>query len=373
MVAMFLLGFVMDAFEIIFVVVPIVRRALLKLPGVDPVWLGVMMAMNLQTSVHAPAARADAVLPARRGPAGDHHPAHLSSASSRSCDPALRAGGAVVRAGACDRAAAMALWEVMKDSDMKAAEIFDLKGRVAHGHRRVERAGRALRRRCWRRTARRSRWWRAGPTGSKDVQRQIEQAGGKAIAVEADVLDRAPMTRAFDQAEKALGTVTILVNNAGVAHSDPRDRCHRRGMAPRRRHQSRRGVLLGAGGGAAHARRRQERRDRQHRLGARLRRVEGHRRLCDRQGGRDPAHQGARPRTRLQGRARQRHRAGLVRHRDQPRLSDARAGRGSPATFRSAASARTAISTARCCCWCRTPAATWPAPPWWSTAARWLR
>ena len=55
MVAMFLLGFVMDAFEIIFVVVPIVGAALLKLPGVDPVWLGVMMAVNLQTSyMHPP-------------------------------------------------------------------------------------------------------------------------------------------------------------------------------------------------------------------------------------------------------------------------------------------------------------------------------
>ena len=55
MVAMFLLGFVMDAFEIIFVVVPIVAPALLKMPGVDPVWLGIMMAVNLQTSyMHPP-------------------------------------------------------------------------------------------------------------------------------------------------------------------------------------------------------------------------------------------------------------------------------------------------------------------------------
>ena len=55
MLAMFLLGFVMDAFEIIFVVVPIVAPALLKMPGVDPVWLGMMMAVNLQTSyMHPP-------------------------------------------------------------------------------------------------------------------------------------------------------------------------------------------------------------------------------------------------------------------------------------------------------------------------------
>ncbi|MFZ1882361.1 MAG: TRAP transporter large permease subunit [Rhodoplanes sp.] len=55
MLGMFLLGFVMDAFEIIFVVVPIVAPALLMMPGVDPIWLGVMMAMNLQTSyIHPP-------------------------------------------------------------------------------------------------------------------------------------------------------------------------------------------------------------------------------------------------------------------------------------------------------------------------------
>jgi TRAP-type mannitol/chloroaromatic compound transport system permease large subunit len=55
MIAMFLLGFVMDAFEIIFVVVPIVAPALLRMPGVDPVWLGIMMAVNLQTSyLHPP-------------------------------------------------------------------------------------------------------------------------------------------------------------------------------------------------------------------------------------------------------------------------------------------------------------------------------
>ena len=55
MLAMFLLGFVMDAFEIIFVVVPIVAPTLLTMPGVDPVWLGIMMAVNLQTSyMHPP-------------------------------------------------------------------------------------------------------------------------------------------------------------------------------------------------------------------------------------------------------------------------------------------------------------------------------
>jgi len=50
---MFVLGFFLDFIEIIFVVVPIVAPVLFKL-GVDPVWLGVMMAINLQTSFLTP-------------------------------------------------------------------------------------------------------------------------------------------------------------------------------------------------------------------------------------------------------------------------------------------------------------------------------
>ena len=101
---------------------------------------------------------------------------------------------------------------------MKAADIFDLKGRVGMvtgassglGARfaQVLAANGAAVALVARRTER-----------LKELQGQIEKSGGKAIAVEGDVLDRASMTRAFDQVEKALGTVTILVNNAGVAHS----------------------------------------------------------------------------------------------------------------------------------------------------------
>jgi NAD(P)-dependent dehydrogenase (short-subunit alcohol dehydrogenase family) len=104
---------------------------------------------------------------------------------------------------------------------MKAADMFDLKGRVAlvtgassglgvqfaralvdNGAavvlvaRRVERL--------------------------KSLKDEIEKKGGKAVAIEADVTDRAAMTRAFDAAEKAFGTVTILVNNAGIAMAPAR-------------------------------------------------------------------------------------------------------------------------------------------------------
>jgi 3-oxoacyl-[acyl-carrier protein] reductase len=53
-----------------------------------------------------------------------------------------------------------------------------------------------------------------------ELKQKIEAAGGQAIVAEADVLDRAAMKRAFDAAEKAFGTVTILVNNAGITHAD---------------------------------------------------------------------------------------------------------------------------------------------------------
>jgi NAD(P)-dependent dehydrogenase (short-subunit alcohol dehydrogenase family) len=101
---------------------------------------------------------------------------------------------------------------------MKAAELFDLKGRVALvtgasgglGLRFAEvladnGAAVAL-------VARRLDRLNA-------AKAKIEKAGGKATAIEADVLDRSQMKRAFDAAEDTLGTVTILVNNAGVAHS----------------------------------------------------------------------------------------------------------------------------------------------------------
>jgi len=102
---------------------------------------------------------------------------------------------------------------------MTAAKIFDLKGRVAL----VTGASSGLGVRfaevlaengaCVALVARRADRLAA-------VQERIEKAGGRAVAIGADVLDRKAMMRAFDEAEKAFGTATILVNNAGVAHSD---------------------------------------------------------------------------------------------------------------------------------------------------------
>jgi 3-oxoacyl-[acyl-carrier protein] reductase len=100
---------------------------------------------------------------------------------------------------------------------MKAADIFSLKGRVAlvtgassglgvQFARALADNGAAIAL-----VARRA-------DRLKALKDEIEGKGGKAIAIEADVTDRAAMARAFDAAEKAFGTVTILVNNAGIAH-----------------------------------------------------------------------------------------------------------------------------------------------------------
>lgn len=53
MLLMFFLGFVLDFIEITFVIVPVVGPVLLAM-GLDPIWLGVMIALNLQTSFLTP-------------------------------------------------------------------------------------------------------------------------------------------------------------------------------------------------------------------------------------------------------------------------------------------------------------------------------
>src|SRR5258706_418272 len=102
---------------------------------------------------------------------------------------------------------------------MKASELFDITGRVALvtgassglGARFAEllaangaAVGLVARRRD-----------RLAPVASR-----IEAAGGHVISVEADVRDRDAINRAFDAVEAQFGTVTILINNAGIAHAD---------------------------------------------------------------------------------------------------------------------------------------------------------
>ena len=49
----FLLGFILDFIEICYVIVPLVAPPLLMM-GFDPVWLGILLAINLQTSFLTP-------------------------------------------------------------------------------------------------------------------------------------------------------------------------------------------------------------------------------------------------------------------------------------------------------------------------------
>ncbi len=53
-----------------------------------------------------------------------------------------------------------------------------------------------------------------------EVVSEIASSGGRAIPVILDVTDRASITGAFERVEREAGTVTILVNNAGIAMRD---------------------------------------------------------------------------------------------------------------------------------------------------------
>ena len=55
----------------------------------------------------------------------------------------------------------------------------------------------------------------------EEVAAEIVAAGGAAVAVALDVTDGDGITTAFDDAEKALGPIDVLINNAGVALTKP--------------------------------------------------------------------------------------------------------------------------------------------------------
>ena len=104
---------------------------------------------------------------------------------------------------------------------MKAAELFSLQGRVALVTGASSGLGQQFARALADNGAAVALVARRADRLS-DLQKSIEAAGGRAVAVEADVTDRAAMVAAFDAAERAFGTVTILVNNAGIAQSPRR-------------------------------------------------------------------------------------------------------------------------------------------------------
>ena len=54
--------------------------------------------------------------------------------------------------------------------------------------------------------------------GCKAVVEEIEAAGGKAIALQASIADRAQVTDAVNKLREAFGPVTVVVNNAGISN-----------------------------------------------------------------------------------------------------------------------------------------------------------
>lgn len=63
--------------------------------------------------------------------------------------------------------------------------------------------------------------WDLNGDSAKETARLITDAGGKAIAIEADCANEAAIKSAADETRKALGDINILVNNAGVAPFTP--------------------------------------------------------------------------------------------------------------------------------------------------------
>lgn len=63
----------------------------------------------------------------------------------------------------------------------------------------------------------------ASPEKASEVVRDIEAAGGRALAIKADAADAAAVRAAVDETAKTFGQIDILVNNAGVAHMAPID------------------------------------------------------------------------------------------------------------------------------------------------------
>jgi NAD(P)-dependent dehydrogenase (short-subunit alcohol dehydrogenase family) len=55
----------------------------------------------------------------------------------------------------------------------------------------------------------------------KNLEHEILDNGGRAVAVQMDVTDIGSIPRAFDSAEAALGSVSVLINNAGIAVEKP--------------------------------------------------------------------------------------------------------------------------------------------------------
>ena len=152
----------------------------------------------------------------------------------------------------------------------------------------------------------------------RSLEAEIKAKGGRAAAVQMDVTDTAGIARALDAAEAALGPITVLINNAGIAIEklsteqteadwDAVINANLKGAYFLATEMARRMIA-----------RKQARQYRQYRLRARPERDEIPVALHDLQGGYHPGHQGDGPGACGQQHPRQRAGAGLYRHRDEP-------------------------------------------------------
>jgi NAD(P)-dependent dehydrogenase (short-subunit alcohol dehydrogenase family) len=64
--------------------------------------------------------------------------------------------------------------------------------------------------------------YRQNHQAAADVVRDVERAGGRAVAIAADISSEADIVRMFDECDRALGPVTALVNNAGILETQMR-------------------------------------------------------------------------------------------------------------------------------------------------------
>ena len=102
---------------------------------------------------------------------------------------------------------------------MRASELFDISGEIAL----VTGGGTGLGLAMARALAMNGARLALAGKDANSLQAAVEtitELGGTAIAVPLDVSRDDAITEAFDQIEKALGPVSVLVNNAGVAHRD---------------------------------------------------------------------------------------------------------------------------------------------------------
>ncbi|MEM8646740.1 MAG: glucose 1-dehydrogenase [Pseudomonadota bacterium] len=99
---------------------------------------------------------------------------------------------------------------------MKAAELFDLSGEVALITGASSGLGRNFAKVL---AANGAKVVVAARSAGKleDLKAEIEASGGEALAVPLDISERDQIAPAFDAAEAAFGTVTLLVNNAGIS------------------------------------------------------------------------------------------------------------------------------------------------------------